>query len=383
MTRRAPGEGSLYRDSDGRWIGMASAGVNPKTGGRRRVKITGKSGESKASVSKRLKGRITDLEAAGPGAPETVGKLVAQWRALAAPKRNSPSTLEGIDALIGKHIEPVLGNAKIGAVTPDDVEAFLAARDYLSKSMMAKIKRILSQSWDFAMRRRYATWNPARIAELPARLALPRDGRALTSSEAQALLNVADKTRNGAWITVAMTLGLRVQEATGLAWDYIDFDRGTIQVVQAFSWTKAGPQLKGPKTATSKRTLDMPPVTIDALRRHRAAQNEERMLMGDRWPDQWSDLVFVSSVGTPLHPSNLRRWLSNLAEEAGIEGSVTPRDMRTTAGSLLSHDGIALERIADLLGHRDIRTLQAHYRRPVAPSVDTATGYWRDVAGGV
>jgi hypothetical protein len=43
----------------------------------------------------------------------------------------------------------------------------------------------------------------------------------------------------------------------------------------------------------------------------------------------------------------------------------------------LSHDGIALERIADLLGHRDIRTLQAHYRRPVAPSVDTATDYWK------
>jgi hypothetical protein len=56
--------------------------------------------------------------------------------------------------------------------------------------------------------------------------------------------------------------------------------------------------------------------------------------------------------------------------------------MRTTAGSLLSHDGIALERIADLLGHRDIRTLQAHYRRPVAPSVDTATDYWKGATKG-
>jgi len=377
MTRRAQGEGSLYRDADGRWIGLASAGINPKTGKRRRVKITGRDGESKASVSRRLATRIAELEAAGPSGPETVGELVAQWRAIAAPKRNSPSTLEGIDALIRKHIAPVFDNVKIAAVTPDDVEAFLAARDYLSKSMMTKIKRILSQSWDFAMRRRYATWNPARIAEIPTGLHPQRDGRALTVSEAQALLNVADHHRNGAWVTVAMTLGLRVQEASALSWDNIDLKRGTLEVVQAFSWTSDGPRLKEPKTAKSKRRVDMPPITIDALTRHRAVWNEERLVMGDQWPKKWTDVVFVSSVGTPLHPSNLRRWLSQLAEEAGIEGTVTPRSMRTTAGSLLSHDGIALERIADLLGHRDIRTLQAHYRRPVAPSVDTATDYWK------
>jgi len=218
MSRRAPGEGTLYQDGDGRWYGQASASINPKTGNRRRVKITGKPGESKASVARRLKARIVELEASGPSAPETVGELVAQWRQLSAPKRNSPSTLEGIDALIRKHIAPVFDKVKIAAVTPDDIESFLAARDYLSKSMMTKIKRILSQSWDFAMRRRYATWNPARIAETPTGLHPQRDGRALTVSEAQALLNVADHHRNGAWVTVAMTLGLRVQEASALSW---------------------------------------------------------------------------------------------------------------------------------------------------------------------
>ena len=381
MTRRAAGEGALYRDDD-RWFGQASAGINPKTGRRRRVKVTGRPGESKVSVARRLKARIAELEASGLSGPETVGELVVLWRQLAAPKRNSPSTLEGIDHLIGKHIAPVFDQVKISAVTPDDIEKFLAARDYLSKSMMTKIKRILSQAFDFAMRRRYATWNPARIAEVPPRLRPARDGRALTVAEAQALLNVANHHRNGAWVTVAMTLGLRTQEASALSWDHIDFDLGTLEVVQAFSWTSDGPFLKEPKTPQSKRRVDMPPITIDALTRHRATWNEERLLMGDQWPQQWADLVFVSSVGTPLHPSNLRRWVSQLASEAGIEGTVTPRSMRTTAGSLLSHDGIALERIADLLGHQDTRTLQAHYRKPVAPSVDTATDYWKGATKG-
>ena len=141
MSRRAPGEGTLYQDGDGRWYGQASASINPKTGNRRRVKITGKPGESKASVARRLKARIVELETSDSSGPETVGELVVLWRQLAAPKRNSPSTLEGIDALIRKHILPVFDKVKIAAVTPDDIESFLAARDYLSKSMMTKIKK--------------------------------------------------------------------------------------------------------------------------------------------------------------------------------------------------------------------------------------------------
>jgi integrase len=382
MSRRAPGEGTLYQDGDGRWYGQASASINPKTGNRRRVKITGKPGESKASVARRLRDRIAELEASDSSGPETVGELVVLWRQLSAPKRNSPSTLEGIDALIRKHIKPVFDKVKIAAVTPDDIESFLAARDYLSKSMMTKTKRILSQAFDFAVRRRYATWNPARVAEIPPGLKRDREQRSLTVAEARALLNVADHHRNGAFITVSMTLGLRVQEASALSWDNIDFDRGTLQVVQALTWTSDGPRLKDPKTPRSKRTVDMPPITIRALKRHKAQLDEERLLLKHKWPKKWESLVFVSSVGTPLHPSNLRRWLSQLALEAGIEGTVTPRNMRTTAGSLLSHEGIALERIADLLGHQDIRTLQLHYRRPVAPSVDTATDYWKGATKG-
>lgn len=51
MSRRANGEGSLYFDADRRrWVGQVDAGINPKTGNRRRVKVTGKPGESKTSV---------------------------------------------------------------------------------------------------------------------------------------------------------------------------------------------------------------------------------------------------------------------------------------------------------------------------------------------
>ena len=56
--RRAKGEGTLWRDDRGRWVGQASVGVNPATGKRKKVKVVGAEGESKASVAGRLAERI-------------------------------------------------------------------------------------------------------------------------------------------------------------------------------------------------------------------------------------------------------------------------------------------------------------------------------------
>lgn len=53
--------------------------------------------------------------------------------------------------------------------------------------------------------------------------------------------------------------------------------------------------------------------------------------MGDRWPSKWADLVFVSQAGTPASDSNMRRRVTRWAKEAGIEGVLTPYDLRHTA----------------------------------------------------
>src|SRR5690606_31259295 len=120
------------------------------------------------------------------------------------------------------------------------------------------------------------------------------------------------------------------------------------------SWTAGRPRLKDTKTGDS-RTLRLPAPAQDALRRHRIASNEERLLMGDRWPLEWSNLVFVTTNGTPLDPSNVRRLVARLAKDAGIEGTVTPYDLRHSATSLLAAAGHSADSLADLLGHRDTR----------------------------
>jgi hypothetical protein len=59
--------------------------------------------------------------------------------------------------------------------------------------------------------------------------------------------------------------------------------------------------LRGPKTFTSRRTIRIPALAIQALRKHRARQHEQRLLAGDLWIEG----EFYFEQGPPLDVSNL------------------------------------------------------------------------------
>jgi integrase len=48
-----------------------------------------------------------------------------------------------------------------------------------------------------------------------------------------------------------------------------------------------------------------------------------------------------------------------------------PRELRTTFVSLMSHQGVAIEEIARLVGHATTRTTEIVYRRELRPVITT------------
>ena len=115
--------------------------------------------------------------------------------------------------------------------------------------------------------------------------------------------------------------------------------------------------------------LRVAPSVVDALRSHRKGQTEERLLMGDRWPDEYDHLVFRSEAGTPLDAANARRLVRTIAAEARIE-HLTPYELRHTHASILSDAGTHAEALADRMGHRDSRTTLTYYRHQITPVVE-------------
>jgi integrase len=57
--------------------------------------------------------------------------------------------------------------------------------------------------------------------------------------------------------------------------------------------------------------------------------------------------------------------------EAGTGDGSTPRELRTSFVSLMSHQGVSIEEIARLVGHATTRTTEIVYRRELRPVITT------------
>ena len=57
--------------------------------------------------------------------------------------------------------------------------------------------------------------------------------------------------------------------------------------------------------------------------------------------------------------------------EAGIGDDRTPRELRTSFVSLMSHQGVSIEEIARLAGHATTRTTEIVYRCELRPVITT------------
>ena len=101
---------------------------------------------------------------------------------------------------------------------------------------------------------------------------------------------------------------------------------------------------------------------------------------GEFWANP-EDLVFTSPTGRPTDPTHVRSEFGKVAKRAGLGDGWTPNDLRHTAASLMADAGVAIEEVADQLGHRDTRMASLHYRHRIKATVSAGT-VLGDVLGG-
>jgi integrase len=68
---------------------------------------------------------------------------------------------------------------------------------------------------------------------------------------------------------------------------------------------------------------------------------------------------------------NVRRTFKKVTKAAGLDENWTPRELRTSFVSLMSHSGMPVEEIARLVGHTSSRTTEVVYRRELRPVIVT------------
>ena len=175
-----------------------------------------------------------------------------------------------------------------------------------------------------------------------------------------------------AYITLSLLCGLRTEEVRALRWAHVDLDgdpaaRPPVPPHVAV-WRSV--RARGEtKTERSRRTLTLPAAAVQALRGWSASQAGERHTAGEHWQD--TGLVFTSHLGAALDAGNVRKMFKRICTEAGAGDSWTPRELRTTFVSLMSHQGVSIEEIARLAGHATTRTTEIVYRRELRPVITT------------
>ncbi len=239
----------------------------------------------------------------------------------------------------------------------------------------------LRKALNVAKRKGYIDKNPAEGVELPAALEIEaEDKKAIhpyTRAQSRIFLEHMRGRRYYALYLLAFTMGPRLNELTGITWDCVDLEAGTITIRQqlvrvapdnAPPGTPKEWKLLPPKTDAARRTNKLGPVQIEALRWWKREQLEERLVNGkvyqarDPWLKSRGGLVFTTETGAPIHGSDLYHHFQRWTVKAELP-LIRFHDIRHTAATLMIANGKPIPAVSKVLGHANVAitmTIYAH-----------------------
>jgi integrase len=376
-----------HRHCPGLWRGELTVGYTGD-GKRQRRKV---SGITKAAVIDKLRDLRTQLDTGITPKPGyvhyTVRQAAEDWLASGLEGRSPKTVTKNQNVL--EPILAVIGARKLRDLSAADVRQALAAMaaGYSTAAVSMghlALKRAIrhAEAGDLVSR------NVAALADTP-RGQEGRPSKSLTLDQAAAVITAAAtlpvmELRPGlkdvrrpaelmhAYITLSLLCGLRTEEARALRWAHVDLDGDPAArppVPPHVAVWRSVRTHGDTKTERSRRTLALPRMAVDALRAWADSQAEEQLAAGDDWQD--TGLVFTSHHGAALDAGNVRKMFKRICTGAGIGDGWSPRELRTTFVSLMSHQGVAIEEIARLAGHATTRTTEIVYRRELRPVITT------------
>jgi integrase len=377
------GDYSVYYDTDKeRWIAAVSLGFDG-AGKRIRRKASVKPAakwtdlpieEQREYAAKLLKPKVRELlKEAEKGI-----KSSANYRVRNAVedflthglKGRAEKTVIQARSLANHQIIPKIGNYRLRDLRAEHVELWLdeLAEDLATKTIR-QVHGLLTRAIRMAEKRDLVGRNVSALCETPTGQA-GRPSKALTVDQAAAVIKASAGEPFGPYVIVSLLTGMRTEEARDLTWTNVDLvgvPGGTPPVppsVAVWRSVRAGGDTK---TKKSRRTLALPKLAVEALTQQKADQAQVRRRVGKAWQDH--DLVFCKEDGTRLDPMRVLRGFRRITKKAGLGKAWTPRELRHSFVSIMSDSGVAIERIADLVGHSTPNTTQTVYRKQLRPVI--------------
>jgi integrase len=379
---RANGEGSIYqRASDNRWVG--SAYIYTATGQRKRRPVYGASFDEVREKLDKLKGDSVNGVLV-PDRSTSLREYLDYWLRDIATHRRA-TTVRGYESAVRLHIVPVLGTKRLDKLTGADVRRLIAVcrqkclcctngygknREEAkpccsvgrccgripSRRQIQYIHAVLRNALSNAEREELITRNVAKLVQIPT----PRYkvGKGLPVTDVKRLLSAAKETRFYPVYVLAATLGLRRGELLGLRWGDIDFTKNTLEVAQTVQRVSGRLIIDETKSDASDAVVPLPKITRAVLLEHQEQQAKVRDDAGELWTGH--DLVFSTSIGTPIEPRSLNTHWEGVRVQAGLPG-VRLHDLRHTVVSLLLELGTPPHVVQAIARHANLEITMKIY----------------------
>jgi integrase len=367
-------QGHIRPQGNGSWEIKFDLGRDPMTGRRITKYVTFRGTKRKAHEElTRLLGQRNEGSYVEP-TKMTVAQYLRHWLEADIDRRVAARTAARHRGIVEKNIIPKLGHVPVRKLTAVHIEAFEAelqregwvkarakqkvregeetpiqAKRGLSAQTVQHIHRTLSQALSHAVRLGVLFKNPARQVKPPRPPS--REIKILDKSEIATLVNATKGTTLYVPILVAVTTGMRRGELLALRWSDIDLKAGALTVNQSLERIKGKFEFKSPKTRTSRRTVTLPAITIEALRERYKAQLEERLKLGlGRDP---RGLVFTRLDGQPMDADTLSKAFRRLVATTKVT-PITFHGLRHTHISHLLMEGVHVKLVSERAGHASI-----------------------------
>lgn len=352
-TRRGHGDGSIYQRQDSRWAASISL-----EGGKRKTFY----GKTRKEVQEQLKkAQHEQLQGMLVTTPQQkVEQFLTHWLEDTHKQSIRIRTYERYEEIVRLHLIPGIGHHQLQKLTPQHLQAFYKQKleEGLSSTTVASFHNLLHKALETAVRWNLVARNVCGLVTPPRRRHY--EIQPLSLEQVQQLQKAACDHRLEALFLLALGTGMRRAEIMGLKWQDIDFLLGTLQVRRILTRvpTKARSE-KGltyvetePKTDRGRRCLFLPPLVLDALKRHRVRQLEEKLKAGPAWQDH--NYVFCTSIGTHLNPTrDMLDQLKALLKKAGLP-DIRFHDLRHSMATALLALGTNPKIVQEVLGHSAI-----------------------------
>ena len=356
------GNGSIYfSEKRQRYVVKVPVGKHPN-GRTRYVEKFLKTRKEAEQVKRELLTKRDNRQlAAGPR--QTLKDFAERYLEFDAPNTCKATTVNYYRGLLKMYINPSLGRIPVQDITSMQLEEFFGRmRKNKSAKTVNTVRGLLSGIFSSAERHELIVSNPVRRTK-PAHQGEwdPTTKRPpWTIDESKAALKAAQGTEMYAFITLALSTGMRIGEILGLQWGDVDFESGSIYVQRTLRMTteyhldgssKSGLVLNTPKTKDSQRYLQIHTDALNALKVIHFGQEIDKSLSDSKFKK--TDFVFSKPNGSPFTPSTFRSQYKRFLESNGLR-YIRPHDIRHTFAVSLLENGGSLQQIQQAMGHSSI-----------------------------